>query len=196
MAVDYLRIIGELFDIDFQFIPATDTWIQGFEDIAGAHRRYDLLPSATRTDERLATLAMSEDYLTSPWTIFTRKKARGIHGLSDLAGRSVAVERGYVMEGLLRNAAPAIRLSVQDSTRDALLAVASGHADAYVGNLLVADYLMQAQGIVNLQVAGPTPFGEHRQAMVTRKDWAPLIALIDKGLSDSGSSSSSCPSRK
>ncbi len=182
MAVDYLRIIGELFDIDFQFIPATDTWIQGFEDMAGAHRRYDLLPSATRTDERLATLAMSEDYLTSPWTLFTRKDARGIHGLSDLAGRAVAVERGYVMEGLLRNAAPAIRLSVQDSTRDALLAVASGHADAYVGNLLVADYLMQAHGIVNLQVAGPTPFGEHRQAMVTRKDWAPLIALIDKGL--------------
>ncbi len=41
---------------------------------------------------------------------------------------------------------------------------------------------MQAHGIVNLKVAGPTPFGEHKQAMVTRKEWAPLISLIDKGL--------------
>jgi ABC-type amino acid transport substrate-binding protein len=41
---------------------------------------------------------------------------------------------------------------------------------------------MQAQGIVNLEVAGPTPFGEHKQAMAARKDWAALISLIDKGL--------------
>jgi two-component system sensor histidine kinase EvgS len=108
MAVDYLRIIGELFDIDFQYIPAADTWIEGFEDMAGAHRHYDLLPAAKRTDERLATLAMSEDYLTSPWAIFTRKDALDIHGLGDLRGRTVAVERGYVMQGLLEAAEPGI----------------------------------------------------------------------------------------
>jgi ABC-type amino acid transport substrate-binding protein len=125
---------------------------------------------------------MSEDYLTSPWAIFTRKDALDIHGLGDLRGRTVAVERGYVMQGLLEAAEPGILLSVQDSTKDALLAVSTGRADAYVGNLLVSDYLMQTHGIVNLRMAGPTPFGEHRQAMVTRKEWAPLISLIDKGL--------------
>ncbi len=182
MAVDYLRIIGGLFDIDFRFVPAADSWIEGFEDMAGAQRRYDLLPAAKRTDERLATLAMSEDYLTSPWTIFTRDDARGMDDLGDLRGRTVAVERGYVMHGLLAAAEPAIRLSVQESTRDALLAVSTGRADAYVGNLLVTDYQMQAHGITNLRMAGPTPFGEHRQAMATRRDWAPLISLIDKGL--------------
>jgi polar amino acid transport system substrate-binding protein len=182
MAVDYLRIIGKLFDIDFRFVPAEDSWIEGFEDMAGAHRKYDLLPAAKRTDERLATLAMSEDYLTSPWTIFARRDAQGIHDLNDLQGRTVAVEHGYVMHDLLATTQPAIVLSVQDTTKDALLAVSTGRADAYVGNLLVADYLMQAHGIVNLEMAGPTPFGEHKQAMVTRKEWAPLISLIDKGL--------------
>ena len=182
MAVDYLRIIGTLFDIDFRFIPAEDSWVEGFEDMAAAHRKYDLLPAAKRTKARLATLAMSQDYLTSPWTIFTRQDTHGIHGLEDLHGRTVAVERGYVMHDLLETQYPAILLSVQDSTRDALLAVSTGQADAYVGNLLVTDYLMQAHGLVNLKMAGPTPFGEHKQAMVTRQEWAPLIALIDKGL--------------
>jgi signal transduction histidine kinase/HPt (histidine-containing phosphotransfer) domain-containing protein/ActR/RegA family two-component response regulator len=182
MAVDYLRIIGKLLAIDFQFIPAEDSWVEGFADMAGAHRRYDLLPAAKRTAERLATLAMSEDYLTSPWAIFTRKDTRDIHQLRDLRGRTVAIERGYVMHELLKTTEPAIVLSLQDSTRGALLAVSTGAADAYVGNLLVTDYLMQAQGIVNLKMAGPTPFGEHKQAMVTRKEWAPLMSLIDEGL--------------
>ncbi len=182
MTVDYLRIVGKLFDIDFRFVPAADSWIEGFEDMAGSHRKYDLLPAAERTDERLATLTMSEDYLSAPWMIFTRKGTRDIHALNDLRRRTVAVERGYVMHERLQSAEPAIVLSVQESTKDALLAVSTGSADAYVGNLLVADYLMQIHGIVNLEVAGPTPFGEHKQAMVTRKEWAPLISLIDKGL--------------
>ena len=182
MAVDYLRIIGRLFGIDFRFVPGRDSWIEGFEDISGQHRYYDLLPAAKRTPERLATLAMSEDYLSSPWAIFTRKDTQDIRHLSELRGRTVAVERGYVVQGLLETAEPEIVLSVQDSTRDALLAVSTGRADAYVGNLLVTDYVMQAHGIVNLRMAGPTPFGEHRQAMATRLEWVPLISLIDKGL--------------
>ncbi|NEV64617.1 transporter substrate-binding domain-containing protein [Thiorhodococcus minor] len=182
MAVDYLRIIGKLFDIDFRFVPAADSWTEGFEDMAGAHRRYDLLPAAKRTDARLATLAMSQDYLSSPWTMFTRKGSQDIQDLSDLRGRTVAVERGYVMHDLLQSAEPATVLSVQESTRDALLSVSTGRADAYIGNLLVTDYLMQTHGIANLRMAGPTPFGAHKQAMVTRKEWAPLISLIDKGL--------------
>ncbi|MCF7983799.1 MAG: transporter substrate-binding domain-containing protein, partial [Thiohalocapsa sp.] len=182
MAVDYLRIIAKLFDIDFRFVPAEDSWIEGFEDMAGTHRHYDLLPAAKRTGERLATLAMSEDYLTSPWTIFTRDDRRDIRDLTDLRGGTVSVERGYVINTLLETTEPEIALLVHDSTRDALLSVSTGRADAYVGNLLVTDYLMQAHGISNLRMAGPTPFGEHRQAMVTRKEWAPLISLIDKGL--------------
>ncbi|MCF8004924.1 MAG: transporter substrate-binding domain-containing protein, partial [Chromatiaceae bacterium] len=137
MAVDYLRIIAKLFEIDVRFIPAADSWIEGFEDMAGAHRHYDLLPAANRTDARLATLAMSQDYLSSPWIIFTRKETQDIHGLSDLRGRTVAIERGYVMQGLLQTTEPGIVLVIQDSTKDALLAVSTGRADAYVGNLLV-----------------------------------------------------------
>ena len=182
MAVDYLRIIGERFGIDFQFVPAEESWIEGFDDMAGAQRKYDLLPAAKRTEARLAALAMSADCLSSPWMIFTRKDTRDIDNLNDLRGRKVAVERGYVMHDLLRTEAPAIDLSVQDTTRDALLALSNGKADAYVGNLIVTDYLMQAYGIVNLTMAGPTPFGSHTQAMATHREWAPLISLIDKGL--------------
>jgi ABC-type amino acid transport substrate-binding protein len=78
----------------------------------------------------LATLAVSEDYLTSPLDDFTRQDTRDIRDLNALRGRAVAVERGCAIQGLLERTEPAIVLSLQDSTKDALLAVSSGSADA------------------------------------------------------------------
>jgi signal transduction histidine kinase/CheY-like chemotaxis protein len=60
--------------------------------------------------------------------------------------------------------------------------VSTGQADAYVGNLANANYLIRANRLHNLIVAAPTPFGSHTQAMAVRKDWQVLAGLIDKGI--------------
>jgi len=68
------------------------------------------------------------------------------------------------------------------SSLDALLEVASGQADAYIGNLAVSNYLIRAHQLHNLAVAAPTPFGMHNQGMAVRKDWPVVAGLLDKGL--------------
>jgi two-component system sensor histidine kinase/response regulator len=60
--------------------------------------------------------------------------------------------------------------------------VATGQADAYVGNLAIANYLIKQNRFNNLVVAAPTPYGQHTQAMAVRNDWPALASLIDKGL--------------
>jgi hypothetical protein len=115
--------------------------------MAGAHRHYDLLPAAKRTDERLATLAMSQDYLTSPWAIFTRKDTHDIHAWAICAAGPWPSSAAMSCRACWRRRSRPSTAVVQDSTKDALLAVSTGRADAYVGNLLVTDYLMQAHGI-------------------------------------------------
>ncbi|MEZ5536374.1 MAG: transporter substrate-binding domain-containing protein [Thiolinea sp.] len=182
MSVDYLRIIGDLFGINFEFVPAQETWLEGFRDVAGEHRHYDLIPAAKRTEVQLSQLAISDNYLSSPWVIFARKHDQLINSLDDLRNKTIAVEDGNTIQALLETTMPEIKLVTKPTTRDALLALSTGDADAYVGNMIVTDYLLQAHGINNLRVAGHTPFGNHDQAMATRKEWAPLISIINKGL--------------
>ena len=183
MSVEYLKWIGERFGINFEFIPYDQPWIVGFEDIAGEHKNFDLYPTAKRTPERLEKLAMSDDYLQSPWVVFTRDDVTDVYDIQDLIGKKIAVERGYVMQTQLTTTLPGIDLDVRDGTERALLSVSTKQADAYVGNLIVTSYLIERLGITNIKIACPTPFGMHSQAMATRKEWAPLISIINKGLS-------------
>ena len=184
MSVDYLTIIGRQFGINFKFLPGTEAWIDGFNDMAGDHLKYDLLPAVKRTPERLALLAISDDYLHSPWVVFAHEKIFDIFSLENLRGRKVTAERGYVMQKLLEMNEPEIELVIQESTEDALIAVSTMKADAYVGNLIVTSHLIQRAGIINVKVACPTPFGYHSQAMATRQEWTPLISIINKGLTN------------
>jgi len=183
MSVDHLKWIGEKFGVNFQFIPDDKPWIAGFKDIAGEHLSFDLYPTAKRTPERLEILAMSDEYLQSPWVVFTRDDVSGVYEIEDLQSKKVAVERAYVMQQKLTTALPGVELVVKDGTEEVLLAVSTREADAYVGNLIVTGHLLARLGITNIKVACPTHFGMHSQAMATRKEWAPLISIINKGLS-------------
>ncbi len=175
MAVDYLTRIGKRFGIAFDFVPAQETKIEALNDIAGAHRHYDLLPMICSSNERARTLAISEPYLSSPWVIFTAATTQDVFAITDLRGRTVAVEPGCALQQTLARDQPAIALHPSESAEDALRALSSGEVDAYVGNLIVTSHLIQRTGL--------TPLA-HRpcdQAPVARPEWAPR-SLIDKGL--------------
>jgi PAS domain S-box-containing protein len=104
--------------------------------------------------------------------------------VKDLQHKRVAVENAYVMQKKLQEGFPEISLLVVETTLEALQALSVGKVDAYVGDLEVATYLLQTNGLSNLKVAAPTHFDNHNQAMAIRKDWAPLAAIIDKALDD------------
>ena len=183
MSAEYLKWIGDRFGINFQFIADDKPWIDGFKDIAGEHQRFDLYPTVERTPERLESLAMSDEYLQSPWVVFTRDDVTDVYEIDDLKGKKIAVERGFVMHDKLKKVLPEAELVVRDGEAGVLLALSAKQADAYVGNLIITSYFIERLGISNIKVACPTPFGMHSQAMATRKEWAPLISLINKGLS-------------
>lgn len=182
MVVDYLTIIGNKFGIDFKFISGKEAWIDGFNDMAGEHIHYDLIPAAKRTEERLQYVAMSEPYLDSPWVIFTRDESRNILTIEDLRGRKVAAVRGYVIQERLEANEPKIEQVSVESNHDALLRLSAGEVDAYIGNLIVDSFILQKEGISNIKVSGTTPYGNHSNAVATRKEWASLISIIDKAL--------------
>ena len=180
IAVDYLELIcGEL-DIEVEWVHVG--WSQALDDIR-LHKRLDVLPILTKTRERGEFLAFTKDYVSFPIVIFTRRdRDYFTGGLDDLRGRTIAVERDYAMHRRLQKNSSAHDLQVVETTEEALMTLATGQADAYLGNLAVATYVIEERGLSNLKVAAPAPYGTHDQAMGVREDWPVLVRLLDRGL--------------
>lgn len=182
MSVDYLNAIAKHLGFKVEFIPDTLDWPASTQDVMGERRHYDLLLTMTRSPEREQQFALTKDYLSAPWVIYARQNSPYIIGLDSLNGKIVAAEKGYVITKKLKADYPAIRILEVASSVDALAAVATGQANAYVGNLANASYLIKQQQLNNLVVAAPTQYGINLQAMAVRKDWSVLAGMIDKGL--------------
>lgn len=179
MGYDYLSVISKRLGIEFQITGLT--WSQALEAIQ-EKRDVDLLLAVTRSPEREEIVELTRAYLTFPQVIITRKQGQFVAAVQDLAGSTVAVEKDYVMVAWLRRDIPTAKLVLTEDTATALEAVATGEADAYVGNLAAASYLIEKKGLVDLKVAAPTDYGDDALAMGVRKDWPELARLIDKAL--------------
>ncbi len=182
IAVDYIDAVAKRLGFKVEFVAGSLIWSQAMADVKGDRRYFDLLPTMSRTPEREREFALTNDYLTAPWVLYTRSNSPYITGLESLGGKSVASEKGYLISDKIRKDYPAIRILDVERSTEALHAVATGQADAYVGNLAIANFLIKQNRLTNLIVAAPTPYGQHTQAMAVRSDWPALASLINRGL--------------
>jgi len=187
IAVDYLTTIFKKHGIKSQYIPASQvTWPQALEYIK-EHRVVDLLPTAKITEERKKNMTFTDEYIFAPLVIFTRTDSPFIGSMEDLNTKTVSVQEGWVVHKKLQSEYPAIKLRVtsaklKDSATRPIKDLSTGLADAYIGNLLMTTYTIQQKAYTNLQVAAPTLFDNHNQAMAVRNDWPELTSIINKEL--------------
>ena len=182
VAVDYLSAVAKRYGFKVEFLPDTMGFSASVQDVSGPRQRYDLLLTFTRTPEREKQFAITADYLTAPWVVYARRDSPYIIGLESLSGKTIAAENGYVITNKIKSDYPTIHLLEVTKSEDALLAVATGKADAYVGNLANASYFIKSNRLDNLVVTAPTPYGINTQAMAVRNDWPELAGLINKGI--------------
>ena len=180
ISVDYLNLIAER--VGFQIKYITDIpWPVALDYIKN-RKKIDLILTAKITQERKQYTSFTKNYLLMPLVIFSKTDAAFISNLDDLNGKTISVERGYVIHKKLENEFPEIRLLITKTSKEAIEAVASGLADAYVGNLTIGTYIIQQNNFNNIKVAAPTPFDNHNQAMAVRNDWPELVSIINKTL--------------
>jgi signal transduction histidine kinase/ABC-type amino acid transport substrate-binding protein len=182
ISVDYLKLIGKRFGINFSFVSPPGGWQDALNDMTGERKYCDLLMTMTKTPEREKLFSLTQDYLSSPLVIINRTGTDFISQMKDLNGRNVALEKGFVVKDRLEREYPQIRIVICDTSLKALQSVAGGTSDAYIGNLAIASYLINNNGLKNLRVAAPSPFGNQNLAMAVRKDWPELASIINKAL--------------
>jgi PAS domain S-box-containing protein len=134
------------------------------------------------TPERQQYLSFTEPYLSSPYVVFIRQEDNPIFDIQGLVGKTLALPRGVVVQEHLESNYPRIKMALFDSDEEALETVATGQADAYIGNLSVASHIIHEKGLSHLKVTTATPFKEQALSMGTRSDWPELSSIINKAL--------------
>ena len=179
MASDYLTLISERLGIDMRIVPGL-TWAQVIEKVK--KDEIDALPAVINTEGRRAYLNFTQPYMTFPFTFWSHKDQPPITGFEDLAGKKLAMVKEYFyVEHVLKNH-PDIQPYFVDTPLEALKAVSRGKANAFIGNLAVAAYLVQRNNLVDLRMDSGVELKMEGLCYGIRKDWPELVSILDKAI--------------
>ncbi|GEM_PF-1748834 len=182
MVSEYMQLIAQALKTDFKYVLKAD-WNEALQ--SAKRLQVDLLPEIAKTPDRLPYLNFTRPYIELPFAIFTLEDLRYVSQISDLIGKRVAVEEGYVTKETIEQQYPDIVLQSFPSAPESLKALSEGKVDAYVGSLAVSSYLIQEQGFNNIKVAAITEHG-FELGIGVRKDWPELIPILQKALDGIG----------
>lgn len=180
ISIDYLDEISNKMGFQVEYLKPDYEWPTALMYLK-EHKVNDLILTIEPTPEREKYMQFTDNYLSMPWVIITREDSSFVSEIGDLGGRTVAIEDSFVIHKRLKRDFPKINLLLVKDAREALEALSTGKADAYVGDLTVSNYVIGKEGFSNLKIAAPTYYEPHKQAMGIRDDWPELASLINKG---------------
>lgn len=178
VAMDFLALIEKKLPLSFttRFYPSYSALLEGAK-----LGEVDMVFAASATPERERYLLFTSPYTFLSNKIFVRKTAPGYSSLDELAGKTVAVIRGTAITEHLRLFRPEIKRLELKSSRDVMLALSSGNADAAISVVASAWWYMKNEGINNLDVSGDANFSYAVRFGVSKE--LPLLAdILEKGL--------------
>lgn len=140
-------------------------------------REVDIVMTLGVTTERMDYLAFTLGATPLPGALFARVGAK-----VDPASARFAIERNYMVNDWVHRQYPAATVLTVDTTPDALRAVASGQADVYLGSLLEATSWLQQSPLPGIEINRILNYGTGFYHFGVRKDWAPLAAILNKGI--------------
>ncbi len=151
--------------------------------------RADMVLTLSVTAERLRYLSFTLGTVSVPMAVIGRS---GEQPVAPEAAQ-IALEREYYSNDLVRRRWPTAGIVPVDSTVQALRAVAERRADLYVGSLLEALELASSEMVPGVEVQEIVSAGVGHYHFGVRKDWAPLVAILNKGITSWRSTSTVLP---
>jgi diguanylate cyclase (GGDEF)-like protein/PAS domain S-box-containing protein len=177
LAQDYRQRLEALLGRTFDLLPE-----RPWSEVLAQARwgEVDVVLLLGQTPER-DYLRFTEVVTELPYVVIARSGHPKIAGLAGLQGERIAVAQGFVAHEWLAREHPELALAPQADTERALMAVAFGEADAYVGDIATASQAIATLHISNLKLAGTLSF-VNRLRIGVRRDWPELVALLNRAL--------------
>lgn len=178
LSADYVKLIEQRTGLKINV--RTGVWA----DILAQMKRGEMdgLACAVKTEERTAYLDFSKPYLAVPTVIIVPQDNQEIKELSDLYGKTVSINNGSYMHDWLAKRYPQIKLHLSTSNEASLEAVSYGEADAYIGNLAVANYIIRERLLTNLKVVKKLDDMMTETSVAVGKGQPLLFGIMQKAL--------------
>lgn len=142
----------------------------------------DLAPGLYRTKDREEFLLFTRPFIEFYDTIYSQANRDDIRSMADLTGKKVAAERGYAISENIKADYPDVTLVPVTNAKEALQLVSTGRADAYVGNQVVAEHLINVHLMQNVVSVGFFSSEPQFLAMGVPKDRPLLRDILDRAL--------------
>jgi diguanylate cyclase (GGDEF)-like protein/PAS domain S-box-containing protein len=178
MAADYMKLLEKILGVRFEIVHG-----KPWSEILNMAKRSELemLACANKTPDRAQYLFFSEPFKSAFAVIIDSGQGGFIGSLDNLAGRRVAVEKGYFMQEIMSRDYPKIQLVPTLNTTEALKRVLDGSVDAYVGDASTANYMIKKNGFLSLRFSGQTEYRSiHSVAVV--KSHPELASIVAKAM--------------
>ncbi|MGB5749965.1 MAG: transporter substrate-binding domain-containing protein, partial [Desulfobacterales bacterium] len=179
ISVDYVNEIARRTGLKLKVYP-DGNWENLYS--AALQREVDVVGGIIRRPERDEWFAFTKPYLSTAQYIITRKDQSGIRHRNDIAGKTIALVKGYATTRSLLEEFPTVKPYYVDNVMAAFEAVSLGHADACLGVMGAAQYFIAEKGIQNLRFAAMFSEEITDWRISVRKDWPVLQAIFDKAL--------------
>jgi polar amino acid transport system substrate-binding protein len=181
LPVDYINNIAKRLGFKAEFVHINMTPNEAIEEMNLESRRFDTLALLVSDHVRYDKVNFGDVYLSYPMVIITHKNTLFINSLAELNQRNVVLEKGYLTNEWLARDYPKINISNVNTTKQALQQVNDAKADAYIGNLAIANYLLASGEMTNIKVAAPTEYGDINYSFVAPNRWPELASILSKG---------------
>ena len=107
MGYDYLQAVFHRLNLRMAPMGPMN-WTEAQENLKTG-QGIDLQPVMVRSAQREEHIAFTRDYLSFPLVIFTRRHADFVGGITDLAAKTVAIEKGYIYRPMAQTRRPSHR---------------------------------------------------------------------------------------
>jgi two-component system, cell cycle sensor histidine kinase and response regulator CckA len=175
---DYLKLIEQRLGLKFEQVRNL-SWQEAYARLK--RWEIDMTPSVAVTPERTEFWAFTKPYMKIPIVILTGADVTYITSMRNLEGRKVAIVDGYAVSEWIPRDFPGIQLIKVNTAKEGIELLQNKEVFAFIDNMLVIGYYLAKLKVINVKIAGETPY-VNAQSMAVRKDWAILAGILQKSL--------------
>lgn len=176
ISADYLSIISEQLDINFQPL-LNKSWREAFNGFKQG--KVDLMLSIVATDTRKNNYLFSQPYFSTPTVIATKRGSFYAENLLSLKNRKLALVRGFSIVEVVKNDYPDIDIILVDSVKHGLTSLLENKVDAFLGANAVINYEIDKLKTNDLIIAGFSPY-LLEISIAVNNELEPLVPILNK----------------